>query len=404
MAPDAKVALFDIDNDGDWSNWPNIYRNVLQPAYDAGARIHSDSWGCAGSYWGMTYQCNFYGDDSVDFDRFVYDNPDMLVLIAAGNDGTKGFYSVGAPASAKNIIAVGASSNAYDSFDSLYPDWYTEDYYNQDSLASFSSLGPAFDGRIKPDLVAPGDITTSAYADGRTSDRNVGCDVAEMSGTSMATPTLAGHAALMQQYFNQGFYPSRQPRCGDIFQPSAALLRALLINSARPLDNYARPNTVNFALHDSGTDANDFDSAYYGDEYNTISEGTTYSMDIAEGDMILITVPAGNDWRMFQLESVTGDADLYYSNDGFDFGASDWNIHASSESFARMDTMWISSSEQYMMLYGYAESSVTFTAIPYDDVNYTPTSANCDLTGAQATDSVYTCPTDCTDNVIGARV
>ena len=44
-------------------------------------------------------------------DAFVYEHPDMLVLIAAGNSGEDGVFSVGSPATCKNCIAVGASQN-----------------------------------------------------------------------------------------------------------------------------------------------------------------------------------------------------------------------------------------------------------------------------------------------------
>ena len=65
------------------------------------------------------------------------------------------------------------------------------------AVASFSSLGPTFDGRIKPDVIAPGDFIQSAYSgapnllkEALSSDwEGTGsCAVHQMSGTSMATP------------------------------------------------------------------------------------------------------------------------------------------------------------------------------------------------------------------------
>ena len=76
-----------------------------------------------------------------------------------------------------------------------------------DHVASFSSFGPTEDGRIKPDLVAPGEITSSAgRVDGKLNDsRSMHCSVTTIAGTSMATPVVAGATALIRQYFTDGF-------------------------------------------------------------------------------------------------------------------------------------------------------------------------------------------------------
>ncbi|MBU7017567.1 MAG: S8 family serine peptidase, partial [Theionarchaea archaeon] len=75
------------------------------------------------------------------------------------------------PGDATLVITVGASDKS-------------------DALASFSSRGPTTDGRIKPDITAPG---VSIYA----AARGTSCSDTSMSGTSMATPHIAGVAALM---------------------------------------------------------------------------------------------------------------------------------------------------------------------------------------------------------------
>jgi len=63
-----------------------------------------------------------------------------------------------------------------------------------DYLAAFSSRGPTYDGRMKPDLVAPGASVLTAYA--HETDKTV-----EIYGTSYAAPVVAGNAALVRQYF-----------------------------------------------------------------------------------------------------------------------------------------------------------------------------------------------------------
>ena len=108
-----------------------------------------------------------------------------------------------------------------------------------DNMASFSSLGPTYDWRIKPDLVAPGD---SIYSADILTDAEVAagdtCGKVDMDGTSMATPIAAGAFTLLRQYFTEGFYPSGEKTSADEFVPSAALLKAVMINGAQALKGF----------------------------------------------------------------------------------------------------------------------------------------------------------------------
>jgi hypothetical protein len=58
----------------------------------------------------------------------------------------------------------------------------------------------------------------------------------------MAAPTVAGLAALVRQYFTDGFYPTGRARPGDGFEPSAALIKAVLIASAVDLSTMGCPD------------------------------------------------------------------------------------------------------------------------------------------------------------------
>jgi hypothetical protein len=101
-----------------------------------------------------------------------------------------------------------------------------------DILASFTLIGPTRDGRIKPDVVGPAWVTAG------DSDMNVttnNCNVSLQTGTSWSSPTVAGAAALVRQYFVDGFYPSGVATPADAFTPSAALMKATIIASARPI-------------------------------------------------------------------------------------------------------------------------------------------------------------------------
>ena len=186
---------------------------VLQQAYDQGARIHSNSWGDEENI--TPY--NRYTERSADVDRFMWEHSDMLVLFAAGNSGSSDD-TVSSPSTAKNGVSVAAGDHGDD---------------DPACIAYFSSRGWTHDGRIKPDVVAPGVSVMSADSDGNISSDN--CDDRSSSGTSMACPTAAGLAALTRQYLTDGFHPlgEADPRFGS--EPTGALVKGLLIASAQDI-------------------------------------------------------------------------------------------------------------------------------------------------------------------------
>jgi hypothetical protein len=100
-------------------------------------------------------------------------------------------------------------------------------------MAGFSSCGPTSDGRIKPDLTMPGSNIVSARNDTNVASNN--CATTTMSGTSMASPAAAGMAALARQYYTGGFYPTGAAVAANAFTPSAALVKATLLNSTQTM-------------------------------------------------------------------------------------------------------------------------------------------------------------------------
>ncbi|MFZ2071431.1 MAG: S8 family serine peptidase [Halobacteriota archaeon] len=210
MAYNAKLVFQDLGQDDSPYVYPPADLNDLfQQAYDDGARIHSNSWGS--SAFGV------YTTDSKQCDEFMWNHKDFLILFANGNDGPDS-NTVGSPATAKNVVSVGATENGA----------------RAENMAFFSSHGPTDDGRIKPTVCAPGVYIWSADSDGDIASYN--CDVVSMSGTSMSTPTTAGAAALIRQYFIEGYYPTGNATPGNSITPSAALIKAMLVSSGEEMN------------------------------------------------------------------------------------------------------------------------------------------------------------------------
>jgi uncharacterized membrane protein/subtilisin family serine protease len=181
---------------------------TLKDAQDNGAYICTNSWGDPAVH-------GAYGSMAAAYDKAVRDsdpqepgNQSMIVIFAAGNEG---FTGIREPATAKNVITVGATGNNVN--------------IDPDQIASFSSYGPTDDGRRKPDVMAPGAQVTSCQA-GTTNGYRAA------DGTSMAAPGVAGATAVIVQYY----------RDNNGAVPSPAMVKALLANGADIMSSsYAYP-------------------------------------------------------------------------------------------------------------------------------------------------------------------
>ena len=198
---------------------------ILEQAYKQGARIHSNSWGDRQNTPSfLPAPTANYSAAARDVDAFVWSHPDMLLVFDTGNQATNTpppASSVPAPGCAKNTIQVGGTR-------------YTGLHPFDDVVTPFSYIGPTRDGRLKPDLVAPSYVL-SAMSDDDVTTGN--CNTSRQSGTSWSAPSVAGAAALVRQYFTDGFYPTGVATTANAFVPSAALLKATLIASARSVPN-----------------------------------------------------------------------------------------------------------------------------------------------------------------------
>ncbi len=201
------------------------FASMVGRMYGDGARISSNSWGSYNNSYSA--DCQQYDSLVRDAQPAVQGNQEITILFSSGNKGPGG--NLTSPGNAKNVIDVGASENLRPGLDGCTVDTNGADDIN--SLISFSSGGPATDGRIKPDIVAPGTHIQGARSQARGYNGSGVCNAnyplgqllyTWSSGTSHAAPAVAGGAALVRQFFQQSVGHG----------PSPALIKAYLANSA----------------------------------------------------------------------------------------------------------------------------------------------------------------------------
>jgi serine protease AprX len=206
VAPEALLMGEIIDWDAnDDLKYGRTVEDIINDTEQHGAQVSSNSWSCCGVVQTYGITASIYDDAVRDSNKTAPGNQSIVYVFAAGNSGPGNIIT---PGVAKNVITVGATGDRKGGYDENY-------------LTGFSSRGPVADGRRKPDVVAPGLYIMSAYAN------TPNFSYVSMSGTSMATPGVAGASTLIIDYLNKTYGLS----------PSPAMVKAILINGADQLLN-----------------------------------------------------------------------------------------------------------------------------------------------------------------------
>ena len=245
MAYEAQLLAYDANNDiPEMAAEGGQGLRVSNHSYGttSGWRFGNESGQEGWHWWGNTsintttdYKFGLYDSEARDFDAIVYNNPFYLPVKSAGNDrgegpssnvqhwvrnssglwvsstanrnrdgNTNGFDCIPTTGTAKNILTVGAIDGEVSGGLTITGE------------TDFSGWGPTDDGRIKPDIVADGVDLVSSGVSSNT-------DYDQMSGTSMASPTVAGSLVLLLEH-----YENLNPG----FTIRAAALKALVIHTA----------------------------------------------------------------------------------------------------------------------------------------------------------------------------
>lgn len=209
MLPDAQgiFSYYKYNNGTVFDDRTAHIAELVDPIGNFRAVFHSCSWGHP-----VTTE---YTNISINLDQILFDF-DILALNSQSNAGNQ----MSRPeAWCKNIVSVGAI-NHYNTLDKADDVWY-------DPTNGGASIGPAADGRIKPDFCHFYDFTWSTD--------NADDDVySDFGGTSGATPITAGHFGLMFEMWADGVFNGARGDNRDVFEsrPHMSTAKAILINTA----------------------------------------------------------------------------------------------------------------------------------------------------------------------------
>jgi hypothetical protein len=288
-----------------WSGFGDRYAHtleLLEAPYNA--VFQTNSWGSCCT--------TIYGTASALMDLIIFDS-DLVILQAQANTGGQ---SSDVSAWAKNVVSIGGirHQNTLNRADDFW--------------GNAGSIGPAQDGRIKPDF--------SYWYDSILTTSNSGGYTSSFGGTSAATPVSAGHFGLLFQMWSDGIFGNEVDPEGTVFEnrPHMSTARALMANSAEPYDfnganadltrthqGWGVPNVAN--LYERR------DSMFIVNEEDLLQsfQAITYTVDVAEGEprfraTLVFMDPPGNPGSSsarvndLNLKVLSPSGVLYWGNGG----------------------------------------------------------------------------------------
>ncbi|HDH10830.1 MAG TPA: 6-bladed beta-propeller [Nitrospirae bacterium] len=259
MAPGVQIISYE------WTD-PVDEHNTAINTY--GMDISQNSWG----YWIDEFlfdNCYLYGDYTLEVSEFdsivkgIFGSP-VNIFFAAGNERNDGdcdialnggYKNIPPPGTGKNIITVGAVNS------------------DNDSMTSFSSWGPVDDGRIKPDVVAPGcEAGGEGYIHSTLPSDTYGGP--GWCGTSMSTPVVSGTAALLIEQFRITYGAD----------PLPSTIKGVLMHTAQDLEDTGPDYKTGYGRIDAQAAADIIvDRALIEGTITTTGQQDTYTIDIPVG-------------------------------------------------------------------------------------------------------------------------
>jgi serine protease AprX len=298
----AKLHAYDSDND----------TAEASSAANAGMLVSNHSYGLVEDsvpdWW-----TGAYVQESRDWDNIMYNHEYYQMVLAAGNSrvGEEPDELLG-NANSKNTLVVAAVNGV--NFTSADP---------VITMSQFSTYGPTDDGRIKPDIAMKGVEVRSALSSSNSAYGN-------NSGTSMASPGVAGTVALLQQYYNE--------KKGAFMR--AATLRGLVIHTATEAGTAPGPDyRFGWGVIDAQKAVQVIDADVLNDNIIrelTLTQGQTFTFQvdatIDEEHPMRVTIcwtdPAGAvvTSSTTTLKSLVNDLDLRVQVPGFLFPSTPWKL------------------------------------------------------------------------------
>ncbi|RKG97761.1 S8 family serine peptidase [Corallococcus carmarthensis] len=274
-----------------------------------------------------------YTTISAEVDDYLFKAP----LLSTQSQSNAGSRSSRPQAWAKNIVSVGGIRH------------YNTQTRTDDSWSTGASIGPAADGRIKPDL--------AFYYDSiRGASGSTDSSYTEFSGTSSATPQTSGHFGLLHQMWHEGVWAGHGKKA-DVFtsRPQMATAKALMINGAAKYNWLAGGANADIDRNKQGWGTSDLKRLYdraaktfVVDETDVLTPLATksYSFTVASGETelnvtMVYTDPMGtvgaarariND---LSLRVTAPNGTVYWGNNGLTAG----NVSTSGGVSNKVDTV-----------------------------------------------------------------